>query len=126
MSQVAAVVVVTQQLPQTTPQVLRVVEDLLVAVVVLPSTQEFHQQELQQAVLAELAICIQVAQAQVVQLIPVAQVEAVLAIAVMAVTHQVTQAEQAETAEAEAVALTTLEHQALAVTAYFIFTTKEN
>jgi hypothetical protein len=39
--------------------------------------------------------------------------------------HQVILAELVEMVEAEAEALTTLEHQVLAATAYFIFTTKE-
>jgi chromosome segregation and condensation protein ScpB len=42
----------------------------------------------------------------------------------LAVTHQEMMAVLAEMAEAEAEALTTQEHQVLAATAYFIFTTK--
>jgi hypothetical protein len=54
------------------------------------------------------------------------QVAVALAIALLAVTHQVTLAVLAETVAVAVAVLTTQAHQVLAVTAYFIFTTKEN
>jgi hypothetical protein len=54
-----------------------------------------------------------------------AQAVAVAVLLPLAVTHQEMMAVLAEMAEAEAEALTTQEHQVLAATAYFIYTTKE-
>jgi hypothetical protein len=98
----------------------------LVAEVALLSTQEPHQQELQQAVLVELVIYIQVAQAQVGQLIPAEQVAVAVAISLLAVTHQVMMAVLAVTVVVAVAVLTTQAHQVRVATAYFIFTTKEN
>jgi hypothetical protein len=86
-----------------------------------------HQQERQLVALVVLEI--NMAQEQEVHLrlpIQVEQVAVALAILLLAVMLQATQAELAETAVVVAEGLTTLEHQALAALALFIFITKEN
>jgi hypothetical protein len=96
----------------------------LVAVVALHLTQEPHQQELQLAVLVVLVIYLQAVLVQVQELTQAVQVVAVADTSPQAVTHQATQAVLVEMVAVAVAVPTTQEQAVLAVTAYFIFTTK--